>query len=912
VLNDIRYRLRALFSRASIERELDNELRFHVEHEAEKYERQGMSHEAARRRARLEFGGVEQVKEASRDVRGIARLESIARDLRHAIRSLKNRPAFTLTVIATLAVGIGANTAIFTLVDALLLRPLPVPHPEQLAIVSNPAEVNNNSVGSPLTDFVSFLLYKDVRARNTVFTDMYANGWSGPIDVQIGSGTGGTVEQPHARFVTGNFFSVLGVSAYAGRTFTAAEDETPGQDPIAVITYDYWQRRFSGSSAAIGSVMRVNDVAVTIIGVTPPGFSGDIVGQPLDFWLPVMMDPVIQPGMNLLNERGWSWLMMMGRLKPGVTLEQARQQVSAVEANAIREHLSGRELSQFEDGLKDTPIHVVSGARGFSERRTEYGKALSVLMAAVGLVILVVCANVSSLMLARIVARRREMTVRMTLGAGRGRLIQQLLVEGLLLAIVSTVLGLFAATWGSRALLTTVSGGSVVAGPVAVDTAPDARVLAFTAAMTLACVLLFGLLPALRATRVDLATSLRSQGRNLMGAARVGRIPFGRALVVAQIALSMLLLIGGGLLVRSMQRLLHSDIGVDRDHVVAARVQTRRTQYVGPRLTQLRRDLADRVGRLPGVDATTFAGNGLFSGGASGALVNVSGFVPQADSERGVSLDRVGPNFLHAIGARLIRGRDIELRDLETGPLAVVINETMAKRYFGDRDPLGGTVTLADTLHYRVVGVVRDFQSKNVRGKPRREMYIVFNDPHTGDSGQAKLLVHVRGDPSRFVGPIRRAIEEVDRTLPIAVDPVNDLVRGTVSEDALLVQVTMFFCIVTLVLAALGLYGVTAYSTGQRTSEFGLRAALGAEPGEVTRMVLGEAVRVAMIGVVIGVPAGLAAARLIRAQLFGVGTIDLPSLSVAIVVLAATAVVASYLPARRAAKVGPLEALRLE
>jgi predicted permease len=500
----------------------------------------------------------------------------------------------------------------------------------------------------------------------------------------------------------------------------------------------------------------------------------------------------------------------------------------------------------------------------------------------------------------------------MTLGAGRGRLIQQLLVEGLLLAIVSTVLGLFAATWGSRALLTTVSGGSIVAGPVAVDTAPDARVLAFTAAMTLACVLLFGLLPALRATRVDLATSLRSQGRNLMGAARVGRIPFGRALVVAQIALSMLLLIGGGLLVRSMQRLLHSDIGVDRDHVVAARVQTRRTQYVGPRLTQLRRDLADRVGRLPGVDATTFAGNGLFSGGASGALVNVSGFVPQADSERGVSLDRVGPNFLHAIGARLIRGRDIELRDLETGPLAVVINETMAKRYFGDRDPLGGTVTLADTLHYRVVGVVRDFQSKNVRGKPRREMYIVFNDPHTGDSGQAKLLVHVRGDPSRFVGPIRRAIEEVDRTLPIAVDPVNDLVRGTVSEDALLVQVTMFFCIVTLVLAALGLYGVTAYSTGQRTSEFGLRAALGAEPGEVTRMVLGEAVRVAMIGVVIGVPAGLAAARLIRAQLFGVGTIDLPSLSVAIVVLAATAVVASYLPARRAAKVGPLEALRLE
>ncbi len=915
MLSDIRYRLRALFSRASVERELDEELRVHVEYEAEKYERQGMSHEAARRRARLEFGGVEQVKEASRDVRGIARLESMARDLRHAIRSLKNRPAFTLTVIATLAVGIGANTAIFTLVDALLLRPLPVSRPEQLVIVSDPTAVNNNNVGSPVTDYVSFLLYRDVRARNTVFTDMYASGWSGPIDVQMGVATdptSATAEQPRARFVTGNFFSVLGVPAYAGRTFNAAEDETPGQDPVAVLTYDYWQRRFSGSSSAIGSIMRVNDVAVTIVGVTPPGFRGDIVGQRLDFWLPMMMDPVIQPGMNLLNERAWSWLVMMGRLKPGVTLETARQEVSAIEANAIREHVSGRELAQFEDALKGTPVHVVPGARGFSEQRAEYGKALWVLMAAVSLVILVVCANVSSLMLARIVARRREMTVRMTLGAGRGRLIQQLLVEGALLAIVSSVLGLFAATWGSRVLLTTVSASNT-ANPVAIDTTPDARVLAFTATMTLACLLLCGLLPAFRATRVDLATSLRSQGRNLMGAARVGvgHIPFGRALVVAQIALSMLLLIGGGLLVRSMQQLLHGDLGVDRDHVVAVRVRTARSQYVGARLGQFRRDLAARVGRVPGVDAAAFADHGLFSGGGSGYHVDVPGFVPQADSERRVSLDRVGPNYFHAIGARLIRGRDIDRRDLETGPPATVINETMAKRYFGTRDPLGVTVTL-ESGPYTVVGVVRDFQSRDVRGKPRREMYLVFNDPNTGETGQAKLSVHVRGDPSRFIGPIRRAVEDVDRTLPIAVDPVNDLVRGTVSEDALLVQVTMFFCIVTLVLAALGLYGVTAYSTSQRTSEFGLRAALGAEPGAVTRMVLGEAARVAMIGVVIGVPAGLAAARLIRAQLFGVGTVDVPSLGVAIVVLATTAVVASYLPARRAAKVGPLEALRLE
>jgi predicted permease len=910
LLSDVRFRLRALFSRASVERELDDELRFHIEREAQKYERQGMPHEAALRRARLEFGGIEQTKEASRDVRGTVWLESIVRDLRLGVRSLMSRPAFTLTVIATLALGIGANAAIFTLVNALLLRPLPVSHPEQLVMVSNPAEVNNNNVGTPATDFVSFLLYRDVRARNTVFSDMYANGWSGPIDVTIGASSDATAEQPHARFVTGNYFSVLGVSAYAGRTFMAAEDETPGQDPFAVITYDYWQRRFSGSRAAIGSVMRVNDVAVTIVGVTPPGFDGDIVGQPLDFWLPMMMDPVIQPGMNHLNDRAWSWLAMMGRLRPGVTLENARGQVSAIEANAIREHLTGRELSQFEDGLKDTPIPVMAGARGFSERRAEYGKALWVLLVAVALVIVVVCANVSSLMLARVVARRREITIRIALGAGRGRIIQQMLVESALLAVVSSVFGLLAAIWGTRVLLATVSASNT-ASPIAVDTTPDARVLVFTATMTLASVLLFSLLPAFRGTQVDLAGSLRSQGRNLMGAARVGHIPFGRVLIAAQIALSMLLLIGGGVLVRSMGRLLHGDIGVDRDHIVAVRVRTARSPYVGPRLAQFRRDLADRVSRVPGVDAAAFADHGLFSGGASGDYVDVPGFVPRGDAERRVSLDRVGPNYFHAIGAHMSRGRDIDSQDLVTGPPATVINETMAKRYFGGRDPVGTTATL-DSVSYTIVGVVRDYESSDVRQTPRHEMYIVFNNPNAGETGQAKLAVHVRGNPARLVEPIHRAIEDLDRTLPIFVNPVNDLVRGTVSKDVLLVQVTMFFCFVTLVLAALGLYGVTAYSITQRTSEFGLRAALGAAPRDVTRMVLGEAVRVAITGVVIGVPAGLLATRLIRAQLFGVGTMDLPSLSVAIFVLVTTAVVASYLPARRAAKVGPLEALRFE
>ncbi|MGH7524903.1 MAG: ADOP family duplicated permease, partial [Gemmatimonadales bacterium] len=881
--------------------------RFHIEREAEKYQRQGMGPEAARRRARLEFGGIERAKEASRDTRGTARLESLLRDLRYALRSLASHPAFSLTVIATLALGIGANTAIFTLVDTIVLRQLPVRDPGRLVIAGDPAAVTDSWKGLPVTDYVSLGLYGDVRARNAVFTDMYANGSTGELDVTIGPSAGVAVEHPHARFVTGNFFAVLGVPAWTGRTFTGQEDETVGEDPVAVLSYDYWQRRFSGSRAAIGSVIRVNDVALTIVGVTPPGFHGDIVGEPLDFWLPMMMEPAIRPHMNLLSDRSWSWLMMMGRLKPGVTLDQARPELSTIEANAVRDHLDAPSRASFDESLRQSPIQVVPGARGFSERRAEYAKALWVLMAAVGLVILVVCANVSSLMLARIVARSREMTVRMTLGAGRGRMMQQLLVEGTVLAVAASVLGLVAATLGTRLLLSTVSATS----PIVVDTTPDARVLAFTAVMTIACVLLVGLLPAFRAARVDLATSLRSGGRNLAGGARLAGIPFGRPLVVAQIALSMLLLICGGMLARSMQQLLHSDLGMDRDHVVAVRVRTSRSLYNGARLARLRSDLVDRVSRLPGVTAAAFADHGLFSGGVSTRDADVPGFVPQADSEREVSLDRVGPNFVGAIGARLIRGRGIEQRDLETAPPGAIMNETMAKRYYGPRDPLGTTLKL-DSVPYTVVGVVRDFQSSDVRDKPHRQIYIAFSDPTTGDAGQAELVVHVRGDPERAVGPIRRAIVAAVPALPVTVDPVRDLVRGTVSKDVLLVQVTLFFCIVTLVLAALGLYGVTAYSTSQRSSEFGLRAALGAAPASVTRMVLGEAVRVAIIGVVIGVPAGLAATRLIRAQLFGVGAIDLPSLGIAIGVLVTTAVVASYLPARRAARVGPLEALRLE
>jgi predicted permease len=508
-------------------------------------------------------------------------------------------------------------------------------------------------------------------------------------------------------------------------------------------------------------------------------------------------------------------------------------------------------------------------------------------------------------MLARTAARGREMSVRMTLGAGRSRLVQQLLTESLLLAVVAGGLGLVVAMWGSRLLVAIASVGHA---PIPLDLTPDARVLAFTAGVTLLTVVLFGLLPALRATRVDLASALRAQGRNLTGArGRIGRIPLGKALVIGQVALSTLLLVGAGLLVRSMQRILSADLGLDREHVIIAEVGASKRGYAGARVSALMRDLADRARRVPGVTAASYSLEGVFSGGESSGHVEIAGFVPQADSQRAVKDDEVGPDFFHAIGAHLLRGRDFAARD--GGGTVAAINETMAKFYFAGVDPIGRTVTM-DSTTYTIAGVVRDVEEADVRAKPVRRLYIPVRQHEHPQS--FVMEVRVAGDPPQFVGPIRDALLAADRAIPLDISPLPDLVRESVAQDVLVTQVTTFFGIVALVLAALGLYGVTAYATTQRTSELGLRVALGAEPTNLVAMIVGEALSLTVAGVAIGLPAGLGAARLIRGQIFGVGTVDPPSLAVAVAVLVGVSLVAGYLPARRAARIGPLEALRAE
>jgi len=903
--SDLRYRARALLRRRALEQELDAELRFHIERQAEAYGRAGMPHHDALRRATLAFGGIEPTKEASRDARGTRLLEALTQDVRYALRSLRKHATFTVTVVVTLAIGIGANAAMFALVDALLLRPLPVGHPERLVTIGDPAKVTSAWHGSPMTAYVSYPVYADIRDHTRALAGVYATGQIGTLEVVS---PGGGLERPQGRFVTGNFFSVLEVPALLGRTFTAAEDRVPLGDPVAVISYDYWRRRFGAQGSAVGSTMVVNGVPLTVIGVTPRGFSGDIVGQSIDMWIPMMMRRALQSAATALDDRSFSWLSMMGRLAPGATLARARAELRVIETQSIRAHLTGESLSEFDSDLRAQPIQVDAGARGFSEYRPLYGPALAVLMAAVALIALVVCANVANLMLARATARAREMTVRMTLGAGRRRLVQQLLTESALLAAAAGALGLIVAVWGSRLLVSIAGVGD---RPIALDVAPDLRLIAFTSFVTLLCVALFGLAPALRATRLDLGTALRAHGRNIAGArVRLGRVALGPALVVGQVALSTLLLIGAGLLVHSVQRILTVDLGFDRDHLVIAQVPMGQHSLTGTGVLAAARTMADDIERVPGVRAVTYSEEGLFSGGESTGHVTVPGFAARADSQLSIHYDAVGPNYVRAIGASLVRGRDLDERDVAGAEPAAVVDETMARFYFGTADPVGRSFSI-DSATYTIVGVVHDVQEQDVREPPVRRAYLPVAQLPT----PPKTLifeVRVAGEPSRYVQPVRGALVARHPDLHNAVKSLDAMVRESIGQDFLLTRVTAFFGIAALLLAAVGLYGITSYSTSQRTGEFGLRSALGAVPRDVTRMVVGEAIRLVIAGVAIGLPAGLVAARMIRTQVFGVGTLDTVSIAAAVIALTVAAVIASYLPARRAARVGPLEALRSE
>jgi predicted permease len=902
-----------------LKRDVDQEIEFHIAMRTQALVAQGVDPEAARERAIAQFGDSAAVREEcvtidtqrSRAMTMAERLGNFRQDVEYAFRTLRQNPAFAGIVIVILALGIGANTATFSVIDALMLRPLPVSHPEALVTIGDPQATGRLSEGTPQAEVASYPLYTDVRDGNHVLTGLYANGRTNRLDVVIdqtpaSARPGPTeAEHPHGRFVSGNFFSVLGVGAVAGRTFAAAEDRLTGADPVVVISYAYWRQRFAGDPAVVGRTITINGAGFVIVGVAEKNFAGDIVGQPTDLWLPVTMQPVVMPNSPWLTDRTVSWLLLMGRLAPGVSLATARANLAGLETRFLLEN-AGTERRYLETTLHDKPPQVASGSRGFSYYRASFASAMFTLTAAVAMVLLVVCANVANLMLARAAARGREISVRIALGAGRMRLVQQLLTESAVLALIGAACGLMVAWWGSTAILRLAAGGPK---PIPVDVRLDWPVVAFTLSLSIATTLLIGLVPALRATRSDVATALRTQGRDSGGETRGGRFPLGKGLVIAQVALSMLLLVGTGMLVRSTERLEHADVGIARDQLIIADVAAQQSGYADARMYSLVRDLMARAAAIPGVAAATVSENGIFSGTESETNVQVEGFTARVDSDTAVMYDDVGPGYFRTVGAHLLRGRDIEARDNETAPKVMVINESMARFFFQHGDAVGRHVT-ADSAVWEIVGIVADARTNDVRETPSRRAFVpIVQMRHSPTSFRVEL--RTGGDPARLVDAVRRALTTPDPSLVVTdVSPLSALIRDSLNQDYLVAKAVSFFGAIALILSALGLYGVMAYATARRTTEFGLRMALGAEPGSVIRMVLTEAMALAGSGIVIGLPAAVAASQLIRGRLFHIGVFDPPSIGIAVIILAISAAVAAYLPALRASSVTPLAAIR--
>jgi predicted permease len=892
----------------SSQSELRDEMDFHRACLENDFRRRGFDPVDAADAARRTMGNETFMREESRGVWIMPAAETIWKDWSYAWRGLRRSPTFTLVAVLSLALAIGANTAMFTVVDALMLRSLPVPHPEQLVTIGDPSATGSFSQGSPRYDTFSYPIYADVRDHATAFSGVYATGQAGALDVLLSNNMSATPEHPVGRFVTGSYFDVLQVPAEYGRVFTGAEDAAPNADPFVVISHGYWLRRFGGDRAAIGRKLSINGTIVTVVGVMPASFSGDVIGGRADLWIPMMMQPALKANRSRLNDRTTSWLLLMGRLAPGKTLAQARTAVRGVIEQSLRTNMSDSNWVQLQRELRTAPIDVESGARGFSYFRTAYAQALGILMATVAVVLLVVCANVANLMLARAAARGREISVRLALGADRSRLIQQLLTESMLLGLVSAVVGLAFAVWGTRILLSIASGGPA---PIPLDVHVDMRILLYTLAITLSTVVLFGLVPALRATRLQVADALRTRGGGVaMGARRRFRLPLAKALVAGQVALSMLLLIGTGVLLRSMERIGDADLGLDRDHLLVATIDAQHRGYTGARLTTLIHDVVDRARRVPGVAAVSYSENGIFTGTEAFSSMRAPGFTIRADSDRAVSYDLVGPEYFRAIGAPIARGREFTEEDNERSAKVVILNETMARYYFANGDALGRTITRRDST-LTIVGIARDVEEQDVRAKPIRRMYLPSLQA-TETPGVLNLIVRGTGDPAALSKPLLTALSEIDAALPVTAMPVNALVQGSMGQSLLMTQVISFFGALALLLAALGLYGVMAFTTARRTSEFGLRVALGAGASSVTGMVLREALGLAAVGFVVGLPAGVLATQLIRSQLFGVDAFDPITALGATIVLAFVALVAAGVPALRAARVSPLEALRAE
>ncbi len=897
--------------RGTLEREIDEELAFHLEMRTRQLVARGLSLDDATSEAHRQFGDLERVRAscATHDQQRLAAmrrstfLDELRQDLAFAARSARRNPLFTLLVAFTIALGVGANTAIFSLVNAVLLRQLPVRAPQELMIVGDPSYVGAVMHTSDAnTSMFGWKTYLAVRERSTVFSELAASGRANRLDVLTEQGQG-EADHPRGRFVSGNYFSVLGVPALLGRVLTDGDDATQGGSPAVVVSHSYWTRRLQADPRVIGRELIINNARFTIVGVSPATFTGEIVGQDIDLFLPVSMQAVIQPNSPWINESDARWLQLFGRRRGGVTDAQAvSRTVTDVQG------VLGEEFSLSDKERNELKVQVTDGSRGLSRLRATWGPPLLILLAGVALLLLLICANVANLLLARAMARGREMSVRLAIGAGRARLVRQLLTESMVLGLLGAAMGLVFARWGTQALVALASQGAP--GSPAVHGRLDGRVLGFTALLCAGSVLLFGLVPAWRTSRVNLAGALRAGARSMRDSGGGRRLTLGNGLIAVQVALSLVLVVGASLLVRSLQQVQLADTGVDRDHLAVLEVDAQARGYRGDRLGTLARTITESLTRVPGVRGVTWSNNGIFSGTNSATTISIPGFTAVQQDDTVAAYDQVAAGYVTAIGGRMLRGRDFTNADVEGRAPVILINESMARFYFGAADPVGRTVHLNDSLSVSIVGVLADVRDQTLTGPVERRFYLPALGNRYEDANNLIIIVRTTGDPGTLMPQLRSASLASDPLLSIESESLSTLMAQSVREERLLARLATVFGGLALLLAAIGLYGVMSYAVARRTGEIGLRSALGASRRTVTAMVIADALTLTGIGLVVGVPAGIGAGQLLKSQLHGVQAADPVSLGVGLGVLLTSALLAALVPALRAARVSPMVALQ--
>lgn len=921
-------RIRGLFGRAKLDQDLDEELELHIEMLIEENISRGMSLDEARRAARRSFGGVIQTKEAYRDQRGLPIVETIKQDLRYGLRMLRKNPAFTIVTVLTLALGIGANTAIFSVLDAVMLQNLPVEHPQQLVVVNWtskdwPAIVEDLEGssrkdpigGGSLSESLPTPVFDALRTQSTTMSDVFA--FSANVhrfNVQFE----GRPYAAETESVSGNYFTGLGVRPILGRTILPSDD-VPSAQPVAVLSYNFWKRNLGSDESAVGKTIVTNNLPMTIIGVAPPEFFGTQPGENNDMWVTLRMFPRLVKALDFTTasvsnaeaaaDAYWQqsttwWLVVMGRLKSGISEAQARAELEVIFNQSIEAMITSEKQKENRPAMR-----LVEGNKGLDFLRRRFSEPLFVLMGAVALVLLIACANVAGLLLSRATARQKEIAVRLSLGARRSRLIQQLLTESLLLAVLGAAFGLLLSRWMSDMLVALVSSGS---NRIPLSITVNNRLLLFTGAVAVITGVLFGLAPAFRATRISLTSALKEGGAG----SRLGprRSILTRVLVSAQVALSLVLLVGAGLFLRTLQNLENVPLGFERDRLILLSVSPGLNGYKGASLVEYYRQVQERIATVPGISAVSFSSHGPVGDGSSSSSIKIPG-VTKGKEVFDLHRHLVGPNYFATLAIPMLAGRVLDERDNDAGPKVAVVNATLARNAFGDENPLGKVLRFGSDekpRDFQIIGVVGDAKYNDLRQAPPPTAYFSHLQG-INSASYMTFLVRTASDPEAVMGALRTEVAAVDSNIPITrMETLAQKIDKSLFLERMFSRLTGSFGLLALLLVCVGLYGTMSYFVARRTSEIGVRMALGAQPSRVFRMVLAEGLVLTGAGVIVGLAGAAMATRLIAGVLYDVKALDPITFVAVVAMLIAIGLLACYIPARRAMKVDPMVALRYE